>query len=157
MPLYSCPDFAPDVVAKRVLWLAFQAAQAVGMGIWHAGEAARQTEASLWNHLQPVYKSGGNCAIYTDYVFGRQMKTTVLFQIEKHEIAVEPAIPRADYQSWCVKYPTSEELVSAAIKELTEQYRLRRSELADHQFNQDQAQEAKERLESTLNSENHPT
>lgn len=98
---------------KRLLWLAFQASQPMGMGFLHVSAAETQTEDSVYESCNPQDKN----EIHTDYVFGRMMKTT--FKVKEDEtLSVSPKTPRLDYQSWGRKYGTASDLIQAAEQSL---------------------------------------
>jgi hypothetical protein len=54
--------------------------------------------------------------VYGDYVYGRMLK--VGFAWGAVSVTILDGTPRADYQSWCGKYPTYQNLVEAAIESL---------------------------------------
>lgn len=98
----------PQDKLKRLLWNAFQASSAVGMGFLHAPDAKKQTEDSLY---QAVNRDGKN-EFYTDYVFGRMMKTK--FSVDDAgNLKVSPEEPRLDYQSWGATYRSGAELIAS--------------------------------------------
>lgn len=99
---------------KRALWLAFQAAQPVGMGILHAEAAARQTEDSLFDDYGPM---DDKAEIYTDYVCGRMMKTLFMVTAD-NQLVIQPEAPRIDYQSWARQYPHAQNLINAVEESL---------------------------------------
>lgn len=103
----------PKTLLKRVLWLAFQASRPVGMGFLHTAAASQQTEDTLFESAKSSHKED---TVYTDYLFGRMMKTT--FEIKDGVVVVSPNEPRYDYQSWGDAYETGTALIEAAIKSL---------------------------------------
>lgn len=106
----------PEQVAKRALFLAYNAACLVGMGILQARDNV--DEDSVWNNAltkgdYPLRTdTTKNKHLFADYVFGRMMKLSLSW--DATSVTVPDATPRADYQSWCSMYPTYESLVKAA-------------------------------------------
>lgn len=110
---------AQTKLLKRTLWLAFQASIPVGMGHLHAEAAESMTEDVLFNSVKDDLRRHWRTELPffdTDYLFGRMMKTA--FIVNEDTIIVEPEQPRADYQSWAMKYPTGSALVNAAVRSL---------------------------------------
>lgn len=97
---------------KRALWLAFQASIPMGMGHLHSSSASEQTEDSLYKSVNPE----GKDKFYTDYVFGRMMKTG--FEIENEKLKINPETPRLDYQSWGSMYHSADSLIFAVEQSL---------------------------------------
>lgn len=101
-------------VAKRLLFLAYQASGARGLGFLHLTD--KVTEEELWS--QQRQGDIAKCRVSADYLYGRMVKlwdfsfgpTSVTFDDQQ--------TPRGDYQSWCGTYPTNESLVLAAIESL---------------------------------------
>lgn len=121
------PLKAQDVV-KRALFLAYAACgHATGMGILQARDSVTEEQVCK-NVLGAEDYPGGNLfrgnkvvedgksSVYADYVFGRMMK--VGFTWQGDEIEVRTDAPRWDYQGWCIKYKSYQELVEQAIKSL---------------------------------------
>ncbi len=103
-------------VAARMVWLAFQASSAQGMGFIHAGTAANAIEDDVLScALGQTYPDGSVC-INADYVFGRMMK--LYFWFNEGHITLNPRPLDVEYQSWCRTYPTFEDLRIAAIDSL---------------------------------------
>jgi len=100
---------------KRVVWLAFQASGAMGMGFLHSKTADEMTEDGLW----AVLKDQADRGIYLDYCAGRMIKTG--FNLVDGKVEVSPKIPRGDYQSWSRKYSSAQELIDAAIESLNKE------------------------------------
>lgn len=96
-----------EQLISRCLWLAFQASTPIGMGFIHVEAAKQQTEESLYKGC--IYRDP--LCIDTDYVHGRMMKTT--FSIKDGKLVVMPENPRGDYQSWCLRYDSASDLISA--------------------------------------------
>lgn len=80
----------------------------MGMGALHMSSANAQTEDSLFKAVNPESK----VKVYTDYVFGRMMKTEFSVN-EAGELSVSPEKPRSDYQSWARKYASGSEMIAA--------------------------------------------
>lgn len=96
----------------RALWLAFQASAPMGMGFLHASHASQQTEETLFEACEPDAASDAAIDIYTDYVFGRMMKTRFTVGADG-ALKISPETPRHDYQSWSGVYPTATALIKA--------------------------------------------
>lgn len=111
-----------EAVSRRMFFLAWQAcAGPLGMGIFQNNPGAG--EADVWKNVQtqadyPTKLSPNKPGqAYGDYVFGRMMKLSVSYDADT--VTTPDGEPRADYQSWCRKYPTYESLVNDAVKSLT--------------------------------------
>lgn len=103
----------PEQKIKRALWLAFNASKAVGMGFLHMEASLQQTEDSLFEACRTPEK----LTVYTDYCFGRMMKTS--FEIDENDnLVINPEEPRWGYQSWADTYPTASLLIEAVYKSL---------------------------------------
>ena len=106
-----------EAVAKEALWLAWQACGSpAGMGwLQNRPDATRE---DVWANAvssgdYPLRLADGTPnRVYADYVFGRMMKLPL--ELGEGFVAVPDSEPRADYQSWCRKYPTYAALVAAA-------------------------------------------
>jgi hypothetical protein len=96
-----------EAVAKRMLYLAWQAAKVVGAGVMQDRPAA--TEDEVWSTQNPL-----NGGVDADYLFGRMMKIGFDYDIEM--IAIIESEQRSDYQSWCTAYPTYMDLLKAAVE-----------------------------------------
>jgi len=99
-----------EKITKRAFFLAYRAAQVVGMGALQARDNA--TEDEVWGQVCPL-KPGTKMA-YGDYVFGRMMKLTLRWNDGGQVQSITPMAPKPDYQSWCEKYPEYEDLIAAA-------------------------------------------
>jgi hypothetical protein len=110
-----------EAVAKRAFWLAWQACGGpLGMGFLQDNPDA--TEEDVWANVQsygdyPATPARGAGEVYGDYVFGRMMKLGLRFSTDT--VGTDyPDEPTPDYQGWCIKYPTHEDLIEAAIADL---------------------------------------
>jgi hypothetical protein len=106
-------------LAKRILFLAYEASSVFGMGAFQARDAI--TEDEVWANTVTKGDYGGFPAndedIYADYVFGRMMKLS--FHIKDNTISYDGIDKtKLDYQSWGAKYKTYTKLFQAAIKSL---------------------------------------
>lgn len=107
--------FTGEQVAKRILFLAYQASRVVGMGVIHAKDDALEQE--VWEQCVNNRWSGHRPGqISADYVFGRMMKLSVLWS--ESGVTIPHDEPRPDYQSWCTTYRTAADLIAAAILSL---------------------------------------
>jgi hypothetical protein len=115
---FKVEGFSGEQLAKRIFFLAYEACgRASGMGVLQ--ERRSVTEEMVWNNVRgqgdyPMsFDRPGHP--YGDYVFGRMMK---LFITVTADVDLPDTEPRADYQSWCVKYPSYEALATAAVESL---------------------------------------
>ena len=114
----SSPEHA-TLVAKRILFLAYEASSVFGMGAFQAREAI--TEDQVWTNTVTKGDYPGlhrdEEEIYADYVFGRMMKTR--FTIKGNTISYD-GVDKTNlgYQSWGAKYKTYTKLFQAALKSL---------------------------------------
>lgn len=110
-------------VAKRMMFLAYEASIVVGMGTLQAVKNANEQHiwANVTSHgdypdAQQKTNENEEGKAYADYCFGHMMKTRIEFT--KDSVTVEADAPRRGYQSWCHKYPTYAELINAATRSL---------------------------------------
>jgi hypothetical protein len=106
-------------LAKRILFLAYEASSVFGMGAFQARDNV--TEEQVWTNTVTRGDYGGFPAndknIYADYVFGRMMKLS--FHVKDNTINYDGNDKtKLDYQSWGAKYKTYTKLFQAAIKSL---------------------------------------
>jgi len=109
-------------VVEEMFWLAWNACG----GTQGYGFLQDKPEASREEVLVNVGCSGDydmhisthSGQLYGDYVFGRMMKLGLNY--EKGIVIFRDTPPRADYQSWCVKYPSYIDLLNAALASLKE-------------------------------------
>ena len=102
-------------VAKRLLWLAYQASGARGLGFLHVTD--KVTEDVLWSEQWQDGIAKGR--VDADYLHGRMVKLWG-FSFGKNSVTFnDEQAPRGDYQSWCGAYPTNEALVRAAMESLS--------------------------------------
>lgn len=120
----------PVEVVKEAFWLAWNACGGpMGMGIFQNNPGASKED--VWKNISVrgdypggtslpgmigVKEENGKGQAYGDYVFGRMMKLSLRW--EGKDIEIEESKPRADYQSWCCKYPTYQSLVETAVNNL---------------------------------------
>ena len=108
-----------QTLAKRILFLAYEASQVFGMGAFQAREAV--TEDQVWTNTVTKGDYPGlhrdEEEIYADYVFGRMMKTR--FVLKGNTISYD-GVDKTNrgYQSWGAKYKTYTKLFQAALKSL---------------------------------------
>ena len=95
-------------IAKRMLWLAYQASRPVGMGMLHFTEDKTEEEIGEAQENEIGYAA--------DYCFGRMMKFGVRVNGDSIEYSDFPL--SADYQSWSIKYRTYSDLEAAARESL---------------------------------------
>ena len=110
----TSPESA-HTLAKRILFLAYEASQVFGMGAFQARNAI--TEEQVWVNTVTKGDYGGDKIntkdIYADYVFGRMMKLS--FHVKDNTISYDGNDKaKLDYQSWGVKYKTYTKLFEAA-------------------------------------------
>lgn len=97
------------LIVDQMFWLAYQASQVIGMGHLQARNQTTKVEVLAELSLpSPGYK-------YADYIFGRMMKMYVLLTDGDTRAEVPDAVPMYDYQSWCFRYPTYEDLFHTAL------------------------------------------
>lgn len=106
-----------QTLAKRILFLAYEASSVFGMGAFQARDNV--TEEQVWVNTVTKGDYGGFGAdskdIHADYVFGRMMKLS--FHIKDNTIIYDGNDKtKLDYQSWGAKYKTYTKLFQAAIK-----------------------------------------
>lgn len=106
-----------EAVLKEAMWLAWNAAgRPMGMGVFQDRPGASKED--VWENVKTrgdypcCYERPGEAN--ADYVFGRMMKLYVRYgddfiEVPEHEC-------RADYQAWCRKYKTYNDLFDAAEK-----------------------------------------
>src|SRR4051812_44588032 len=93
-----------EQIAKRLFYLAYEAAAVVGMGAMQAVSVA--TEDQVWARIVDNVDSFGSWkpkqqhSVYADYCFGRMMKFGCLVR-EDHIELPDTGTLRRDYQSWC--------------------------------------------------------
>jgi hypothetical protein len=114
-------DFNGERVAKRMFYLAWKACGGPqGMGVFQDRPGA--TEEEVWKNIAasgdyPYAKdrnASGN--FQADYVFGRMMKMSLKFGSDWLEWGDSGLRP--DYESWCLIYPTYQDLYDAALESL---------------------------------------
>jgi hypothetical protein len=107
--------------AKRMFYLLWQACGGPrGMGILQNRPDA--TEDDVWYNIQTAgdypIKTGKD--LYADYVFGRMMKFGCKI-VDKKTVEF-PKVDgfRADYQGWCIKYNTLNDILDATVTSLAD-------------------------------------
>jgi len=107
------------LVAEEALWLAWQACGGpVGKGVLQDNAGATKQDvvknaltAGDYPAMHRVKKPG---EINADYVFGRMMK--LWCEVVKDGILYSDRKITPNYESWCLVYPTYEDLFEAAVK-----------------------------------------
>jgi hypothetical protein len=103
-----------QAVVKRIVFLAWQASNVFGSGAFQ-DRGPQQTEEQVWhaayNSTDYIRSDNKPGEVYCDYVMGRMMKLHITWK--ENSITMNDGW-RADYQSFCRKYPTPEALFLAA-------------------------------------------
>lgn len=122
MSAHITPDgLTADVVVKRLLWLAWVACGGTsGYGFMKNNPGASEDDVFA-NVLSSGDYPGAQShslerGVHADYVFGRMMKLVV--RVEGNTVILPDSKCTSDYQSWCHKYKTYDDLINAAIEEL---------------------------------------
>lgn len=105
----------PEKLAKKILFMAWQASHVVGMGALQ-DRGPGLSEDQIWEAASGGRDYGGNRPtkskqVYADYLFGRMMKLSITWADE--EVSLNDNWCR-DYQSFCGKYPKPCDLFAAA-------------------------------------------
>lgn len=120
MAEFLTAPFTGEQVAKRILFLAYQASQVVGMG--HFQKKDGVSEQEVWEQCYDARDYGGfgpkgkPGRLSADYVFGRMMKLGITWTEGSVCVPGERVSP--DYQSWCTVYRTADDLIAAALLDL---------------------------------------
>ena len=115
------PHSNPVALAKRIVYLAWQASNVVGLGILQVRD--NTSEDSVWESATGRRDYGGMGKpsdpneVYCDYVDGRMMKMRVSWDSEGVTLH-DATAPRSDYQSWARTYSTYDDLAAAAVESL---------------------------------------
>lgn len=108
----------PEILAKRMFWLAYQASSPLGMGFLQA--RSNVTEEDVWRNVNIsgdyAYHNDQPGKPYGDYVFGRMMK--VGCEVGVDYVQCRDGEAAWDYQSWAGTYPMFEALLQAAVASL---------------------------------------
>lgn len=113
-------------VVKRTMYLAWRACGGpLGMGAFQ-DRGPGMSEEKVWEQAYRCADYPGGREMHhlkdneaaADYVFGRMMKLNISWDADG-TITVTDSPPRSDYQAWCRKYKTYEDLVNTAIKSLS--------------------------------------
>lgn len=104
-----------EELCKSYFFLAYKASNVFGMGLFQARDGA--TKEQVWRNVStmgdyPTLLRVKRDEPYGDYVFGRMLKLGI--RIEGDCVLVPAMKPRLDYQSWCCKYKTYEDLILEA-------------------------------------------
>lgn len=110
-------NFKPEVIARRMLWLAFQAAKPLGMGALMMDAARNATEDDVFRLCANMPNNYGAFVLLADYVYGRCVK--MVLNVNSRDVAWSTGCELSpQYQTWCVQYPTYRDLHQAAIASL---------------------------------------
>lgn len=101
-----------EEIVKLAFWLAFQASHPMGLGFLQSEAAAVATEDDVWDKVSKQESSDGSLRFSADYIYGRMMKMNLC--IRDGEITFPSHKISPDYESWCLKYATYEDLLKAA-------------------------------------------
>lgn len=106
-------------VARRLLFLAYEASRVVGRGRLQA--RPDQTEEDVWKQNERgdggiKFRPDPAGEVHADYVFGRMLKLS--FKYGDDFIDIGDQAPHPEYQSWVQQYPTYQALAQAAIDAL---------------------------------------
>ncbi len=95
---------ASEQQIKQIVKNAFKASTPMGLGFLHADpkHELQDDEIEIRNHMS------------FDYVKGRMMKLGI-FRVDENNWEILDD-PMPDYQSWCLVYPTTEDLVNSVLK-----------------------------------------
>lgn len=104
--------FTAEELALSIVKTAYHASHEMGLGFLQRTNSL-PPDATLKN-LFEKFKDG--IRINVDYLFGRMVKINI--HITQNKVEIFPVLPRADYQSWCIKYPTTEDLLLHSIENL---------------------------------------
>jgi len=119
VPLIKTDPLNAEQVAKEAVWLAWQACGGpLGLGVLKNRPGA--TKDDVWQNAMfagdysgSAFKQAEAGEVCADYVFGRMMK--LYFRYGDNWIEVRSEMPNPEYQGWCRKYASYEELVDAAL------------------------------------------
>jgi hypothetical protein len=123
MAKYKITGACGETLAKRALWLAWQACGGpLGMGFLQ--DRPEATEDEVWDATRNAYDySGfaGKCSkpgvANPDYVFGRMMK--MYLEFTEDTVSHRDGELRPAYQAWCSPtFPTYAALLTAAAGEV---------------------------------------
>lgn len=103
-----------SAVAVQIAVLAFEASNPVGMGFLHFVPGCDD------NQKAEIKQSVGEFGLNFDYFQGRMMKLCAITSKDGLELDFGPYEPRADYQSWCGRYPTNRVLAETALAQLND-------------------------------------
>ncbi len=103
-------------IAVRMLVLAFDKSIPVGMGILQFNADTKLVDSDIVQSILQQENEGCG-AISADYAQGRMMKLYIEYGPTGVEARWDDPL-RADYQSWCLDYPTYRDLYNAAVASL---------------------------------------
>lgn len=109
-------------IAKRVMFLAYQAAAVVGAGQFQAVDDA--TEDEVWERICTcgdrlfANKPRQTNPVFAEYVFGRLMDLRVTLDASSCEISDRPL--DVENNTWSRTYPTAADLADAVVASLAE-------------------------------------
>lgn len=117
---HEVPQGTEEQVVKRIVYLAWERSQVIGMGVLQ--DKGSMPEDEVWRKVGRGGDSFGNVRpnhVYCDYVFGRMMKLMVRWGEGYVELPSDEEKPtHPEYQSWCGRYPTYQSLFDAAVESL---------------------------------------
>lgn len=124
-----------ELLARKMVWLAYKASNPVGLGnlqyrediteetLWNSADVAKLTKAepiSSWTERIGILCGKGRpstTCVSCDYVFGRMVK--LKFSFTDSDVAIDyDQTVSCDYQSWASSYQSIQQLRHAAIHEL---------------------------------------
>jgi hypothetical protein len=106
-------------VLKTALWMAYNSSVPMGMGFWQATTTKQKTEEPLWDICKEMVETRkGSAILYTDYVFGRMVKTTFSVTADGELTINGGEEPKLDYQSWCADFPSNKDFVNAVYERI---------------------------------------
>lgn len=114
---YSSKEEALNV-AKEAVFLAWQACGGTSGAGFLQDRGPNQDREQVWEHAYNERDyfgghKGDSGGINCDYVMGRMMK--LRFNVQGNKLTgISDSLPRGDYQSWCFKYATYDDLFDAA-------------------------------------------
>ena len=103
-------------IAKEAIWLAWNAVGGpAGSGFLRDNPAAQKEEVWKQAYEMGDYSGRGSMEksyVNADYVFGRMLK--LRFHIKGDTLQLPDNAPQRDYQGWCHKFKSYEDLFHAA-------------------------------------------
>ena len=120
MSTFNVEKQKTEEIVKNAFYLAWEACGSTfGLGILKDHPSASKED--IWENVAcsgdyPSSLHNKKYEPYGDYVFGRMMKLGIRYDPNKGTITVRDEAPRPDYQGWCRKYKTYDDLIEAAIE-----------------------------------------